>query len=1591
MASNMELERSFDDILGLSSSTEPTKKKETTAEERSFDDILGLTSKPSELVGPVPEKIDRSVSGPISEDQLDKWFTQLAQGAMNVITLGQGEKIGTGPLNTPPTTKGEAVARGIGSTLGAAPATILASEALGGAIGVALKGVATKFPKVAMTLARLGQIGFTEEAIRGAIMNSKELYQAWKTNDLPTVANSLEGVIIDTAFSALMAKGFTRDAASLKNYVEARAKGAKEAWQAKQEERFSQATNVTPEEAKVVTEPKTLAEAKAQSEAAVVEAPKIEESPTPDLDAAVHAKESTTKAAAEIKKVKSKKPKGPTVQQDMAKIPDNLSREDRLKYMKVINENRKGKDAQQIAFKTNIPEEEVSRIVKEIRPEVKAELPVQVEPTKPGTLAAPTPEKPLEGVVAEPEVETELDEVTGAEEHPELVGLEESIFSQTPETTKANRENYSRSQAVARSYEELFQNTPTSVKKDVGPTTWSLATDVNYWMQGGDVDIDATRAFIDKLALNADQFRGMFREFDMSSEEASEAFNDWKGMINDLAVWARRAEPPSTLKRLVKGEGGFVDLSKRSPTRKAISDEMSKMLDESVKAFEKSEMPEKFDFARFVKEQKINLNRAFVDKSANIYHSMTSPEFFSKYGNAGYITVRNMNLSRGGTPYATAKYKHFVKSVYGGLNANESRIVDRLSTAVRMVDIGKYEPEFDFPEGLDPASMALYLDTFDAKEGLDPARAYELYHVNPDGRIGGRVGIGFDMIKSTLRDLQEGQLIGKKEEVDLGNHKYKRMMRKTTTLAEIFDNRYQQNVGSMARNVYDSGIEQLRKKLDSNEIVETNWKLTTFETFIRAYGRVAHNQAQLALYNMAKDHPTNPFVFSKWRPSEPVEAQPTTRAKLKDSIFIKATMAERSDYESIEWAQSIISPKRVGKNVTLSKLLNKASLDELKMLDLDLGPQSYKYIGERKKTPKGWIPTNVFVHGHQTEVFMEPEFAKEWIVNSRDVSGQAARLLRYATMTPIVKMFATGIEPAFAVPNIVRDVTQIWFAGREFVDGKWQSLYNPVIAVAAGQMAEDAALVSKDVLFMNGLVDDLLKYGGGMEFLVLQSRPFARGLRIDSKVDKVFDILGAVNERAELLTRTMMIVRSLKNQAARAGISLEDARKNKEMMKNAVFAARDYMDFAQGGWATKLLDQVLPYFNATFVGTRTFTRAFLPGERNKQWSWFKLAQFAALATGLYMAFKESAPKTMKELENDERTIGNFVFPIGDWAGFQDDNGQIVYPFITLPVDNPLRPLKKLFEAAADNVFYGKAPDLKPAMKAFGQLSPVDVNSLPPLEAAIFEYANNYDLYRMQPIRREGQLFPWPDSGKEVIARGAYKTPEPLVQLGELTGASPERLRTAMQDLISRNSTYARISGALYNEMFGQFAGEDRQKHLAQVLSEFPVINRFVKLTRPYNQFAKLVDESTEAVNFRQHLQRLNLDTILDAKESGAKNPIRIGGKEYAPTDDGIVEYISSVEDRQDSKKLDDRYKRLEKMEEYKNELPHIWLWKEMEYMTPEARANVYVERIHDDPELYEEFKRANSIMNKTKAGSLEIDSFKSYVEDKLSRKEEGIK
>ena len=598
----------------------------------------------------------------------------------------------------------------------------------------------------------------------------------------------------------------------------------------------------------------------------------------------------------------------------------------------------------------------------------------------------------------------------------------------------------------------------------------------------------------------------------------------------------------------------------------------------------------------------------------------------------------------------------------------------------------------------------------------------------------------------------------------------------------------------------------------------------------------------------------------------------------------------------------------------------------------------YVKIKKSKSTPipEGWSKLFTYVDGKRKTIYLNPKVADEWITNNPDMTYRFSNLIRYASGAPLLKTFATGINIGFAISNIPRDIAHAWFSSRVYNNGKWTSVYSSFMPKAIAEFGYDASSVFLDTLLRKGKYNDYVKEGGGLETLTSQGRLFQRGKHIESNIDKVYNIMGYLGETSELMTRLMIRERAIKRIAKSKGITYEQALMDKEITREATFAARDQMDFSQGGWASKGIDTVVPYFNASIQGTRGLWRAF---KDNPSESSYKLAQFSALVIGLHLAMKQLHPKSSKDLYGNPNAQNNIIIPIGDSFGYEDEEGQTRYPFFKLPVDPSQRFFKTLFEALADK-WVGDPIDVESVIGSLKQFSPVGITDiLPPSISAVVGYSMNKDFWTNKDIWTKGDK---PFSYKlPKILTGDKKggseeeyipndTPQFFTDVGKFTGLSPERLRYSAGRLFSSGTIWSYLLGKGYDEAFSGLSKYEKEQHLADVLAKTPLFKRVFGVTHPYSKYKMEIDKAEESVAIDRWMQNritdLNIDGYLYGKGVSKKDVDRtmMGFKDY------------------------EVYKRLKSRFEFKEktkELPNKSFWLRMKDLNTEARAKVYIEEL----------------------------------------------
>ena len=148
-----------------------------------------------------------------------------------------------------------------------------------------------------------------------------------------------------------------------------------------------------------------------------------------------------------------------------------------------------------------------------------------------------------------------------------------------------------------------------------------------------------------------------------------------------------------------------------------------------------------------------------------------------------------------------------------------------------------------------------------------------------------------------------------------------------------------------------------------------------------------------------------------------------------------------------------------------------------------------------------------------------------------------------------------------------------------------------------------------------------------------------------------------------------------------------------------------------------------------------------------------------------------------------------------------------------------------------------------------------------------------------------------------------------------------------------------------------------------VLAKTPITKRFFGVTNPYSKHAAKIDEAEEKDVIQRWIQNREFDRLAE----GYLHEGSIERKE-------VFDYIRSVKDKKVYDRLIDRFK----FQETIKALPDRSFWLRIKGLSPEARAELYVDRLESSsPEEKEQLNKELSII--IKAGGIVSKSFRAEV------------
>ena len=479
------------------------------------------------------------------------------------------------------------------------------------------------------------------------------------------------------------------------------------------------------------------------------------------------------------------------------------------------------------------------------------------------------------------------------------------------------------------------------------------------------------------------------------------------------------------------------------------------------------------------------------------------------------------------------------------------------------------------------------------------------------------------------------------------------------------------------------------------------------------------------------------------------------------------------------------------------------------------------------KVPNGYTRISAMVKGKRQNMLMPDEIAKHYSLRDPHISQTLTKIIRWTSGTPILKTFATGMNPEFAFTNLPRDIVYTWF--------KQHDLYSPIMPLGLAQLGGDMLEVFGDVSRRKGFFKDLMLNGMSMETMVDQGLWFKRKIGQKSTVatefaDQIGEWAGYAGNTSEMLTRTGLALRVLKKRfkldsLKEVKIKLEELKKTnfkeyQEALAEAAHKARTNLDFAQGGRTIKAIDNGVPYLSASVQGTRGIFQAF---KSNPKLATVKASEVMLLSMGLAYWSKKYFPDMYERLSSRERESG-WIIPYGSYKFKDKLTGEWRYPYVKVAKDYGQRVFAAVGEAMAD-IALGEAPDKETLWMAITDFMPLEaVAQIPPTMSAFLSYVNNVDFWRKHPIWTGPHVSPekeyWEDTGR-------------FWQIaGEQLGMSPERLKVSVEEIIPQTIYSDILNLGWHAVKMDENDKSDINRSIYERMSEFPFSRKFLRLTWP---------------------------------------------------------------------------------------------------------------------------------------------------------------
>ena len=400
----------------------------------------------------------------------------------------------------------------------------------------------------------------------------------------------------------------------------------------------------------------------------------------------------------------------------------------------------------------------------------------------------------------------------------------------------------------------------------------------------------------------------------------------------------------------------------------------------------------------------------------------------------------------------------------------------------------------------------------------------------------------------------------------------------------------------------------------------------------------------------------------------------------------------------------------------------------------------------------------------------------------------------FATPAAVLRAGAT-LVPEFWVRNVLRDQTSA------LIQSKVRPTPVDMVKGLTSLMGRDGSR----------LHNEWMKSGGSFNSYMELS-----DAGLEKSYSELFKPTGKLNRYMRNPLNLPADISGALEQGTRIGIFLKSKSRGLSDLEAALESRSATLDFARGGTRAKVVNRIIPFFNAGMQGADKLIRTFKENPKaTLMWGAATITMPSVLLTGYYLyGAPEDERKEYLEIPQWQRDMF-WVYKQGDtWIRYPKPFS-LGYVFGSVP------------ERFMQWMYSGNKPEGEKMWKDLvmglgGAVSPVyDASALlPPLVKTAVESATNYNFFTGRNV------YPtWMESLEPEQRKNKY-TSETAIAVGEALGISPAKIDNALRGTIAGSAQYVTGAGDLILNQVKKWNGEEVLEKPTS-LSDMALVRAFV--------------------------------------------------------------------------------------------------------------------------------------------------------------------